>query len=88
MKKLIISLIILCSYVIPATAATTADFATDAPDRYVVVRATHCGRSPAVFEQPVEMAGIVENQPGADSNPHRIYPGDVLVLDRRERRCG
>jgi len=38
MNKLIISLILLWSWSAAVPAATTADLAVDAPDRYVVVR--------------------------------------------------
>lgn len=83
MNKLIISLILLCSWSIPAPAATTADLADDAPDRYVVVKGdTLWGIAKRFLKDPWRWNDLWKANQEQIRNPNRIYPGDVLVLDK------
>ena len=83
MVKSIISLIILYSWVAVAPAATTTDMAEGAPDRYVVVQGdTLWSIASRYLKNPWKWGELWRMNQDQIRNPHRIYPGDVLVLDK------
>jgi hypothetical protein len=83
MKKAIISLIFLLSFSLASLAATNADLRADAPDRYVVKPGdTLWGIATQFLKSPWRWPELWKMNQSQLRNPHRIYPGDVLVLDR------
>lgn len=81
MQKLIISLI--CCLLPALTFADTLAIRDNAPDRYVVVKGdTLWDISSKFFEDPWKWPQIWGLNKDSIKNPHWIYPGDVVLLDR------
>jgi len=86
MHKTIISLILLMTPVLSAVAADASALKDDAPDRYIVVPGdTLWGISGRFLKDPWKWPDIWKMNQEQVKNPNRIYPGDVLVLDRSGR---
>ena len=84
MKKAIISLIFLLSLPLVAGAASTApELKPDAPERYTVVRGdTLWGLATRFLKDPWRWPELWNLNREQIRNPHRIHPGDTLVLQR------
>jgi LysM domain len=87
MKTGIISLLlVISSFAVPA-ASRAQDIKADAPDRYTVQRGdTLWGISGRYLTTPWNWPRLWGMNRDQVRNPHRIYPGDVLVLDRATGR--
>jgi len=81
----IISALLLCFSTTWALAQNTRplELAADAPDRHIVVPGdTLWGISAQFLKDPYRWPEIWRLNPDEIRNPHRIYPGQIVVLDR------
>ena len=87
MKKAIISLMLLLAPLGAAVAAEADAIKADAPDRYTVVPGdTLWGISGRFLTDPWRWPEVWRLNQEEIRNPHLIFPGDVIVLDRATGR--
>ena len=90
MKNRIISLLMAfasAAFAVGAGAQALQGLKPDAPERYTVERGdTLWGISGRYLDKPWDWPQLWNMNRQQIRNPHRIYPGDVLVLDRTTGR--
>ena len=85
MRRIIFALFLSFSTVTFAqgTSATPLELAADAPERHIVVPGdTLWGISSKFLKDPFRWPELWRMNAEQVKNPHRIYPGQVLILDR------
>lgn len=87
-KSFIIGLVLLLGHAGSSALAAQPTIDPGAPDRYVVVPGdTLWGISGRFLKDPWRWPQLFELNKDQIRNPHRIYPGDVVVLDRAAGRA-
>ena len=83
MRNIIIALLSTCSLLSASVFADELQIKEDAPDRYVVVKGdTLWAISGRFLQSPWRWPEIWKLNKDQIKNPHWIYPGDVVILDR------
>ncbi|MDP2811871.1 MAG: LysM peptidoglycan-binding domain-containing protein [Rhodocyclaceae bacterium] len=84
MRRIIISALFLCfSSAWAAEGTGPLELAPDAPDRHIVVPGdTLWGIASKFLRDPYRWSELWRLNPDQIKNPHRIYPGQVVILDR------
>lgn len=87
MRNIIFALVFGFSTAALAQAGQPVELAPDAPDRHTVVKGdTLWGIAAKFLKDPFRWPEIWKMNAEEVSNPHRIYPGQVVILDRSEMR--
>lgn len=87
-KSFIIGLVVLLGHVAGTALAAQPEIDPNAPDRHVVVPGdTLWGISGRFLKDPWRWPELFELNKEQIRNPHLIYPGDVIVLDRSAGRA-
>ena len=83
MRNIIIALLSCCTLLSASVFADELKIKEDAPDRYVVVKGdTLWAISGRFLQSPWRWPEIWKLNKEQIKNPHWIYPGDVVILDR------
>jgi len=87
-KSFIIGLVVLLGHIAGTALAAQPELDPNAPDRHIVVPGdTLWGISGRFLKDPWRWPELFELNKEQIRNPHRIYPGDVIVLDRNAGRA-
>lgn len=83
MRRIISALLVCVSSLALAQETKPLELAPDAPDRHIVVPGdTLWGISSMFLKDPYRWPEIWRLNKEDVKNPHRIYPGQVVILDR------